>query len=392
MSVANTFCLKCKCNINDKSHYAVKTYWDHGVTNDRWHVVKFCLCCYDLTNKIDKYQLMIEDLYTLLPAYAFLRPSVPPPPQPFDCNSKSGPAPPDTTPTPSNDNTTLEQAQSIIIRMQGQRAATFEEIEGLKKQRDNAIQQCGELNEEKKKWEKEANEWESRYDRMSKVMVEQREGKEEWYIKYVELGRVWVEKEKAWKQTGEFMGNAMEDATEKRHHWKNKYNELQKEYQDVYQKEYRTLQDISDSQETRIDELVALKEVMADRISELKTDETRSIEQIKVLEEKLAERTCPGRLGHTPCLWMNDWTRDHQDWLREKKVLEGQVKELEDKLQGRGVLGTQGLANPPGWYPCPFSWNPETSQWERPEFPTFWMEWSGKTKKFLLKKPLPGQQ
>lgn len=92
--------------------YTTTLKWDDNT--NRIVEYNFCTGCYDLTNKVDKLQLMIEDYYKL-PAYAFLRPSVPPPPTPLvDCNqqipdslkAKSGPAPPDTA--LSNDNTTAD--------------------------------------------------------------------------------------------------------------------------------------------------------------------------------------------------------------------------------------------------------------------------------------------
>lgn len=371
-------CIKCNVEFNTAHYVELKVLWD-STSQSLLSRFYFCQPCFDLTNKPDKLQILLEDLYKL-PAYAFLRPSVPPPL--VDCNPKTGPAPPDTTPTPSNDNTTLEQAQSIIIRMQGQRAKYFEEIEKLKTERDNSVD---DYNFVKKKYDELDKEYREVYQKEYKTLEEDFErlkGENMSYAATLER-----REEKVYELEGD--------------------NKILKEREEMLEKNIKTLEEEQKEQCDANGVFCSYKGAWRNRGQKIELQDAelkqmfhnscRQLKEaeiaegiIKELKEKLAERTCH---GHHTCYWMFDWVRDHEMWLQNKKELETKLVAKHEELNEasrqlvRMAKEPSNSLHPPGWYPCPWQWNPETKYYERPSIPHVYAEYVSARGVFQLKSP-----
>jgi len=233
------YCLKCRLEkTQENKNWAwveIVLKWNSQLLGGTF---VFCPFCQDLTNKLDKLEL-IRQHYLQFPQYSPFRNSVPPlplalpSPPSIDCNSKGGPAPPDTS--TGNNNTTLEDYKKL-------------------------------LEEAEKKYE------------------ECRKNAEVW--------------KKSWEQ--EYANKMI---------WKDKYEDLGKEYNEVYQKEYKKLEE----------ENLLLNRAIAERnlgIENLK-------EEIKKLEEENERlwkaKKPPIEELSTPCPF--EWNCERKRWERDSKKL-----------------------------------------------------------------------
>jgi hypothetical protein len=350
-------CLKCKIDLSKEiAVYKMRIFWDEEAK--RCNDAHFCPPCYDNTNKIDKLLLFQETFYNI-PQYAALRHSVPPVPAlpslppPTDCNpkDKTGPAPPDLTPNPGNNNMTLEEYKKLL---------------------DNAVDANKQSRKEAEEWKKS---WEAELLRVN-----------EWRARAKEWEECWKEVVKA-KQAVD---------------WEGKYRTLKEEYDGVYQKEYKHLETCRDEWMKEAKMWESRKEIEREKNKKLE-EKVKHLEEVKYIlekerdagekreaihrqtieklegenkelaEEKLKlarknwdlhcammelEKEADAGMCREGTLrgWLQTATENLDLERDEKKELEKKVKQLEEE---NAKLKNEVERNP-------FKWNPERKRVERP--------------------------
>lgn len=333
--MATPVCLKCKLEKNNCWFVEGRLNWD--VEKYGCYTFWFCQDCQDLTNKVDKLQLILEELYTR-PQYTHLRHSVPPPAVSVaesNCNahSKSGPSPPDLTPSPpppSNDNTTLEDYKKLL--------------EKSREGEDMLRKQLGEVRNEASDWKKS---WEQEY-----------ENKTLWKGKYEESKEL-----------------------------REKYKTLKEEYEGVYKNEFKQKEERVVELEAECDrkewELQRLQRIAEERWKEV----SRLEEEKKVSEEKTAILEREVAAGETREGTLRGWLATANERYEKEKqanmtLFNNQVKQVkeiekleeENKKLREGICKQEDPPKPPGWYPCPrpYTWHPERKRWEREDVSDIW--------------------